>query len=103
MAIRKSSNSGIPFGGTSGRPANPANGQPYFNGDIGRLELYTSATGWQNIVQETPGVASITGHYYESDNSGTFVISGTNFVSGAIAYAVQNIKQPLLPIILWFN
>lgn len=90
MAIRKSSNTGIPFGGTSGRPANPVNGQPYFNGDIGRLELYTSATGWQNIVQETPGVASATGHYYESDGQGIFVISGTNFVSGAIAYAIGN-------------
>mgnify|MGYP006921282588 CR=1 FL=1 len=88
MAIRKSSNSGIPFGGTSGRPANPVNGQPYFNGDIGRLELYTSATGWQNIVQETPGVASATGIYNESAGSGTFIISGTNFVSGAIAYAI---------------
>jgi len=88
MAIRKSSNLGIPFGGTSGRPANPANGQPYFNGDIGRLELYTSATGWQNIVQETPGVASATGTYNESAGSGTFTVSGTNFVSGAIAYAV---------------
>lgn len=88
MAIRKSSNTGIPFGGTSGRPSNPANGQPYFNGDIGRLELYTSGTGWQNIVQETPGVASITGTYIESNNTGTFSISGTNFVSGAIAYAI---------------
>jgi len=88
MAIRKSSSTGIPFGGTSARPANPANGQPYFNGDIGRLELYTADTGWQNIVQETPGVASATGHYYESENTGTFIVSGTNFVSGAIAYAV---------------
>ena len=88
MAIRSSSSSGIPFGGTSGRPANAANGQPYFNGDIGRLELFTTATGWQNIVQETPGIASITGVYNESAGSGTFVISGTNFVSGGIAYAV---------------
>lgn len=88
MAIRKSSNTGIPFGGTSARPSNPANGQPYFNGDIGRLELYTSGTGWQNIVQETPGVASITGTYNESAGSGSFTVSGTNFVSGAIAYAV---------------
>ena len=88
MTIRSSSSSGIPFGGTSGRPANASNGQPYFNGDIGRLELYTSATGWQNIVQETPGIASITGTYNESAGSGTFTISGTNFVSGGIAYAV---------------
>ena len=88
MVIRSSSSSGIPFGGTSGRPANAANGQPYFNGDIGRLELFTSGTGWQNIVQETPGVASITGVYNQSAGSGTFTISGTNFVSGAIAYAI---------------
>jgi hypothetical protein len=88
MAIRSSSSSGIPFGGTAGRPANPGNGQPYFNGDVGRLELYTTSTGWQNIVQETPGIASITGTYNESAGSGTFTISGTNFVSGGIVYAV---------------
>ena len=88
MAIRSSSSSGIPFGSTSGRPANAANGQPYFNGDIGRLELYTSATGWQNIVQETPGVASASGTYNQSAGQGTFTISGTNFVLGAIVYAV---------------
>ena len=88
MAIRSSGTSGIPFGGTAGRPANPGNGQPYFNGDVGRLELYTTSTGWQNIVQETPGVASASGHYYQSDGRGTFIISGTNFVSGAIAYAI---------------
>jgi hypothetical protein len=86
MAIRKSSNSGIPFGNTAGRPANNL-GQPYFNGEAARLELYTS-NGWQNIVQETPGVASITGTYNESAGSATIVISGTNFVNGAIAAAV---------------
>ena len=88
MAIRSSSSSGVPFGGTAGRPASPGNGQPYFNGDVGRLELYTTATGWQNIVQETPGVASASGTYNQSAGSGTFTISGTNFVSGAIVYAV---------------
>jgi len=88
MAIRSSGTSGVPFGGTAGRPSNPANGQPYFNGDQGRLELFTSNTGWQNIVQETPGVASITGVYNESANSGTITISGTNFVSGAYATAI---------------
>lgn len=74
-------------GDTAGRPANPYLGQSYFNGETARLELYTS-NGWQNIVQETPGVSSVSGHYYESDSYGTFTISGTNFVSGAIAYAV---------------
>ena len=87
MAIRKSSSSGIPFGNTAGRPANPGIGQLYSNGQVGRLELYTE-TGWQNIVQETPGIASITGVYNESAGSGTFVLSGTNFVTGGIAYAV---------------
>lgn len=87
MAIRKSSNSGIPFGNTASRPASPSLGQPYFNGEVGRLELYSS-NGWQNIVQETPGVASASGTYNESAGSGTFTISGTNFVDGAIAYAV---------------
>jgi hypothetical protein len=87
MAIRKSSSSGIPFGNTAGRPANPGTGQLYSNGETARLELYT-ATGWQNIVQETPGVASATGVYNQSSGSGTFIVSGTNFVDGAIAYAV---------------
>jgi hypothetical protein len=87
MAIRKSSSSGIPFGNTAGRPANPSSGQPYFNGETARLELMT-ATGWQNIVQEVPGVASITGTYSEATNSGTITIQGTNFVSGAIASAI---------------
>jgi hypothetical protein len=87
MAIRKSGISGIPFGNTAARPASPSLGQPYFNGEVGRLELYSS-TGWQNIIQETPGVASASGTYNQSAGSGTFTISGTNFVDGAIAYAV---------------
>lgn len=88
MAIKKSSSSGIPSGLSAGRPANPGFGQLYANGETARLELFTQASGWQNIVQETPGVSSITGSYIESSNSGTFVVSGTNFVSGAIASAI---------------
>ena len=88
MTIKKSSGSGIPSGLNAGRPANPAYGQLYSNGETNRLELYTQASGWQNIVQETPGVASITGTYLESANSGTITIAGTNFVSGAIASAI---------------
>jgi len=88
MAIKKSSGSGIPSGLSAGRPANPGFGQLYANGETARLELFTQASGWQNIVQETPGVSSITGSYIESSNSGTFVVSGTNFVSGAIASAI---------------
>lgn len=78
---------GIPYGDNAGRPANATTGQPYFNGEAGRLELYTT-TGWNNIVQETPGISSAIGHYYQSDGYGVFTISGTNFVDGAIAYAV---------------
>jgi len=89
MPIRYSDSSGggIPFGNNAGRPANPGIGKLYSNGEAARLELYTN-NGWQNIVQETPGVASITGTYSEQTNSGTIVISGTNFVSGAYASAV---------------
>ncbi len=86
MAIKKSSSSGIPFGNTAGRPASEI-GRLYSNGETARLELYT-ATGWQNIIQETPGVSSITGNYLESTNSGVITISGTNFVSGAYAAAI---------------
>ena len=86
MAIKKSSSSGIPFGNTAGRPASEI-GRLYSNGETSRLELYT-ATGWQNIVQETPGVSSITGTYSEAANSGTITISGTNFVSGCYATAI---------------
>lgn len=88
MAISKLNPSagGIPFGNTAGRPT-AATGKLYSNGETARLELYTE-TGWQNIVQETPGVSSVTGSYLESTNSGTFTISGTNFVSGCYATAI---------------
>ena len=78
---------GIPFGNNAGRPADPGIGKLYSNGEAARLELYT-ATGWQNIVQEVPGVAAATGNYSEQTNSGTIIITGTNFVSGAIASAI---------------
>jgi len=90
MAIRKSSSSGIPFGNTAGRPANPAVGQPYFNGQENRLEIYTQSVGWQNIVAETPGVVSYTGSVLESNSTNTLVISGTNFTVGAIASLIGN-------------
>lgn len=80
--------SGIPYGTNAGRPANPGLGQPYFNADEARLEMYTTATGWQNIVQETPSVVSISGTYYEGNPSNTITINGTNFAAGAIAYAI---------------
>jgi hypothetical protein len=84
--IRTSALGGIPFGGNSGRPSG-ATGQPYFNGEEKRLELYTSA-GWQNIVSETPGVVSVSGNYLESVGSATLEITGTNFTTGAIASVI---------------
>ena len=88
MAIKKSSSSGIPSGLNAGRPANPGFGQLYANGEANRLELYTQASGWQNIIQEVPGISSITGNYSEATNSGTITIAGTNFVTGAIASVI---------------
>jgi len=88
MAIRKSSSSGIPFGNNAGRPVNPNSGQPYFNGETARLELFTANNSWENIVQEVPGVSSISGNYSETNNSGVITIYGTNFVAGATAYAI---------------
>jgi hypothetical protein len=87
MAIRKSSNTGIPFGNTANRPVNPAIGQPYFNGEEQRLEIYTNLS-WQNIVAETPGVVSFTGTVLETNSTNTLVISGTNFANGAVAYLI---------------
>jgi hypothetical protein len=78
---------GIPYGNNAGRPANPGLGKLYSNGESSRLELYTN-TGWQNIVQETPGVVSISGIYNQSAQSNSITINGTNFAAGAIAYAV---------------
>ena len=85
--IRTSQFGGTPFGNNAGRPTGPVIGQPYFNGEEKRLELYTSA-GWQNIVSETPGVVSVSGNYLESVGSATFEITGTNFTTGAVASVI---------------
>jgi hypothetical protein len=84
--IRMSHMTGIPFGNNAGRPSG-VTGQPYFNGEEKRLELFTS-TGWQNIVSETPGVVSVSGNYLESAGSATLDITGTNFTTGAIASVI---------------
>ena len=90
MTIRFSdiTGGGIPYGDNAGRPANPATGKLYSNGETARLELYTAGGSWENIVQETPGVSSIAGTYLETADSGTITISGTNFVSGCYATAI---------------
>ena len=76
----------IPYGNNAGRPA-ASTGQPYFNGEQGRLEIYTSS-GWSNIVQETPSVIAITGAYLESNATNTITVTGTNFTVGSIASAI---------------
>ena len=81
--IRTSQFGGTPFGNTAGRPAGPIIGQPYFNGEEKRLELYT-ASGWQNIVSETPSVVSVSSTN-GAVGSTTLQITGTNFSTGAIA------------------
>ena len=80
--IRTSDFGGIPYGNTAGRPT-AATGKLYSNGELGRLELYTS-TGWQNIVQETPGIVSVSSTL-GAVGAVTLSISGTNFIPGAIA------------------
>lgn len=53
MAIRKSSTSGTPKGSTANRPANPSVGDQFYNGTLGRLEIYTGATdGWKAVGGE---------------------------------------------------
>ena len=83
--IRTTTLGGIPFGVNSGRPSNPQPGQPYFNGQENRLELYTQSVGWQNIVAETPGIVSVQGIVLDGNTTNTLVISGSNFTSGAVA------------------
>ena len=104
MAIRFSdiTGGGIPFGDNSGRPANPGIGRLYSNGEAQRLELYT-ASGWNNIVQEVPGVSGIQGVYSETAGSGTFTIIGTNFSSGVIASAVGTNGVEVLASSTTFN
>lgn len=85
MAIRSSSLGGIPFGDNAGRPASPQVGQPYFNGQENRLEIYSQSVGWQNIVAETPGIVSVQGTITDTNSVNNLTISGTNFFSGAIA------------------
>lgn len=87
MVIRSSSSSGIPFGESSGRPANANLGQPYFNATQRRLEIMTG-NGWQNIVSETPSVTGINGSYLESNATSNITIVGTSFAEGCTAQAI---------------
>lgn len=53
MPIRSSSMGGTPFGNTANRPSSPQIGQTYYNGELGYLEIYTSA-GWTSAVKAIP-------------------------------------------------
>jgi hypothetical protein len=77
----------IPFGETADRPSSSI-GQPFFNGSEGRLELFTNSAGWQNIVQEPPGVSSVIGVYLESLSTNTFVVNGSSFQGTSRVFAV---------------
>jgi len=94
---------GIPYGNNAGRPANPGVGKLYSNGESQRLELYTVNQSWENIIQEVPGVSSIGGSYLESNTSNTISIYGTNFVSGATAYAVGTNNAQIAATSTTFN
>jgi hypothetical protein len=74
---------GIPFGDNAGRPT-AATGQPYFNGEASRLELYSLNAGWQNVVAETPSVESVSGNFLETNTTNTLTIFGKSFVEGAV-------------------
>lgn len=87
MAINYSDIKGIPFGKNADRPINPQPGQPFFNGEANRLEIYTETVGWQNIVQETPAVVNVVGALNENATS-TITVNGTNFAVGCNTYAV---------------
>jgi hypothetical protein len=100
--IRTTTLGGIPFGDNAGRPSNAGLGQPYFNGESQRLELYTGA-GWNNIVQETPAPTSISGNYIASNTSNTLTIYGTNFVEGATVYAIGSNNVEIQASSVTFN
>ena len=88
--IRTSSLGGIPFGGNSGRPANPQTGQPYFNGETQLLELYSSSSAWKSVVPQAPLIASVSGNILETNSVNTIVISGSNFAGNVIVSLISS-------------
>jgi hypothetical protein len=83
MAIRLSSLGGTPFGDTANRPSNPNVGQTYNNGEVGYLEIYTSA-GWIPASGGNDFNLNLTGihtavTFAQSYGSGSYsVTSGSN-------------------------
>ena len=82
MAIRYSSSSGTPFGDTSGRPS-PANvGQTYYNGELGFLEIYTSAgripaTGANDFSLNLSGTNTVI-TFTQSYSAGSYSITSSS-------------------------
>jgi hypothetical protein len=88
MAIRKSSNTGTPFGQTSDRPSSPAIGQTFYNGSNGLLEIYTTS-GWIALAGAPPAIpVSVSptnqgsGRAY---NNGSASVAFTNGTGGGLS------------------
>jgi hypothetical protein len=77
MSIRKSSISGIPFGNTAARPANPVIGTVYYNGQLEIIEIY-NGTSWvaNSAPPAVPSITSVTdvGTGLAYATGGTFTI-----------------------------
>lgn len=84
MAVYYSSKGGIPFGTTTGasRPAAPQIGQPYYNGTLIQLEIYT-VNGWAVLGAAPAQVTSPT-----VTDLGSGVVYGTTAGSQRIAFTV---------------
>jgi hypothetical protein len=83
MAIRKSSNSGIPFGPSESRPSPASVGQTYYNGTLGYLEIYTSS-GWIAATGANDFSLNLSGQntvitFTQSYSSGSYsIVSASN-------------------------
>ena len=86
MPIRSSSMGGTPFGNSANRPSSPQVGQTYYNGELGYLEIYTSA-GWIPASGGNDFNLNITGPYTtvtftQSYGAGSYsVTSGSNDIT----------------------
>jgi hypothetical protein len=54
QAFPPSSPSGVPSGTTETRPSNPSVGQPFYNGTLGIIEIYTAGEVWSPLGGVTP-------------------------------------------------
>jgi hypothetical protein len=54
QAFPPTSSSGVPSGTTATRPSNPSVGQPFYNGTLGIIEIYTAGEVWSPLGGVTP-------------------------------------------------